>query len=136
MKRTIKILDVMYYYTQIQYNLLLKNVSPSIQPSIILGTFISFPISLLIDSAYIYFFCSLPSPWIFISVCFVVIIIMLGIYEVYNRKERVIKRKPIFFNNKKLTLIITITIELISLASLFLGGPVGKYLLKHCGWSG
>jgi|SRR5699024_1483198 len=127
-------LDVMFYYTQIQYNLLLKNISPSNQPAIILGAIIGFPLALLIDSIYIHLYCAPPPAWIFISVCFACIFLMLKIYEWNNRKEKVIKKKPMFFNSKKTSLFITITIELISLASLFLGGPIGKYLLEQCGW--
>lgn len=129
-------LDVMYYYVHGFYEKLLKKVSPPNQPAIILSSFIAFPVALFIDSIYILLFCSLPSPWIFISVCFGSIFLMLKIYEGNNRKEKVIKRKPRFFNNKKLTLIITITIELVSLSTLFLNGPIGKYLLKQCGWYG
>ena len=127
-------LDVMFYYTQLQYNLLLKNISPSNQPAIILGAIIGFPLALLIDSIYIHLYCSPPPAWIFISVCFACIFLMLKIYEWNNRKEIVIKKKPMFFNKKKISLFITVTIELISLASLFLVGPIGKYLLEQCGW--
>lgn len=127
-------LDVMFYYTQLQYNLLLKNISPSNQPAIILGAIIGFPLALLIDSIYIHLFCSPPPAWIFISVCFACIFLMLKVYEWNNRKEKVIKKKPTFFNKKKISLFIAITIELISLASLFLGGPIGKNLLEQCGW--
>ncbi len=128
-------LDVMFYYTQLQYNLLLKKVSPSNQPSIILGAIIGFPLALFARISYINLFCSPPPAWIFISVCFGCIFLMLKIYEWNNRKKEVIKKKPIFFENKKISLFITIFIELISLATLFLGGPIGKYLLEQCGWS-
>ncbi len=127
-------LDVMFYYTQLQYNLLLKNISPSNQPAIILGAIIGFPLALLIDSIYVQLYCSPPPAWIFISVCFGCIFLMLKIYEWNNRKEKVVKKKPMFFNSKKISLFITITIELISLTALFLGGPIGKYLLEQCGW--
>lgn len=130
----IAFLDVMFYYTQLQYNLLLKNISPSNQPAIILGAIIGFPLALLIDFIYISLYCSPPPPWILISVCFACIFLMLKIYEWNNRKEKVIKKTPMFFNNKKISLFITVTIELISLTSLFLGGPIGKYLLEECGW--
>ena len=129
-------LDGMYYYTHILYEALLRKVSPPNQPSIILGTIVGFPLAFIIDIFYITFFCTIPSPWIFISVCFCCIFLMLKIYEKNNRKEKVIKKKPMFFKSKKISLFITIIIDLISLATLFLGGPVGKYLLERCGWIG
>ena len=87
-------LDVMFYYTQLQYNLLLKNISPSNQPAIILGAIIGFPLALLIDSIYVQLYCSPPPAWIFISVCFGCIFLMLKIYEWNNRKEN-----QSFYNN-------------------------------------
>lgn len=126
-------LDVMYYYVHLLYETLLNKVSPPNQPAIILSSFIAFPLALLVDSIYIYLFCSLPSPWVFISVCFGCMFLMLKIYEWSKRKEKVIKKKPMFFNSKKATFFIMITIQLISLVTLFLGGPVGKYFLKLCG---
>lgn|SRR5690554_1402320 len=129
------ILDVIFYYTHLQYNLLLKNVAPSSQPSIILGAIIGFPLALLIDSIYIYLFCSPPTPWIFISLCLGCMFLMLKIYEWNDRKKKVLAIKPMFFNKKKLSIVITIFIEIISLSSLFLGGPIGKSLLEQCGWA-
>lgn len=129
-------LDVMYYYVHSFYEKLLKKVSPPNQPSIILSSFIAFPIALFIDFIYILLFCSPPPPWIFLSVCFGFIFLMLKIYEWNNRKVAVIKKKPMFFNSKKVTLFIMVAIQLISFATLLLGGPVGKYLLGQCGWVG
>ncbi|NCQ15962.1 MAG: hypothetical protein GW794_14025 [Flavobacteriales bacterium] len=127
-------LDVMFYYTQLQYNMLLKNVSPSNQPAIILSFFIAFPLALIIDITYIKLFCSPPPTWIFISVCFGCIFLMLKIYEWNERKKEVIRKKPMFFKNKKISIFISIFIEIISLATLFLGGPIGKFFLEQCGW--
>lgn len=128
------VLDVMYYYTQRLYNSLLKNISPSNQPAIILSSFIAFPLALLVDSIYIHIYCTPPPPWIFISVCFGFIILMLKIYEWDNRKDKILKKKPLFFESKKLTLFIYILINVLSLSALFMGGPIGKYLLEQCGW--
>jgi len=128
-------LDVMYYYVHLLYETLLKKVSPPNQPAIILSSFIAFPLALLLRIFYIELYCTPPPPWIFIFVCFGCIFLMLKIYEWNNRKEKVIKKKPMFFNSKKTTFFIMVTIQLISLATLFLGGPVGKYLLKQCGWA-
>ena len=127
-------LDVMFYYIQLQYNVLLKNISPSNQPSIILGALIGFPFALTTRILYIHLYCSPPPPWIFIFICFGCIFLMLKIYEWNNRKEKVIKSKPMFYNSKKISLFITVIIELISFATLFLGGPIGKHMLEQCGW--
>ena len=129
-------LDVLFYYTQLQYNLLLKRVSPSNQPSIILGAIIAFPIALALRVIYIELYCVPPPPWIFILVCFGCILLMLKIYEWNDRKKLVLSEKPLFYNQRKTSIFITIFIEIISLASLFLGGPIGKLLLEQCGWGG
>jgi|SRR5690554_1846483 len=134
-KSALFFLDVMFYYTQLKYNLFLKNISPSNQPAIITSSFIAFPLALIIDITYIELLCSPPPAWIFISVCFGCILLMLKIYEWDNRKKEVLKRPPIFFKSKKITLFVYVLINLTSLATLFLGGPIGKYLLKQCGWS-
>lgn len=128
-------LDVMFYYSQLQYNLLLKKVSPSNQPSIILGAIIGFPLVLLLRVFHIELYCLPPSPLIFILVCFGCIFLMLKLYEWNDRKKKVLREKPLFFGKKKLSIFLAIVIELISLASLFLGGPIGKYLLEKCGWT-
>jgi hypothetical protein len=39
-----------------------------------------------------------------------------------------------FFNKCKTSIGFTILIEIISLVFLFIGGPVGKFLLEKCGW--
>lgn len=127
-------LDTMFCYTQLQYDLFLKNISPSNQPSIILGVIIGFPLALIARVLYIYLYCSPPPPWISISICFGCILSMLKIYEWNNRKEKVIKKKPMFYNSKKISLFIAILIQLISFTALFLGGPIGKSMLERCGW--
>lgn len=129
-------LDVMYYSCHVFYSTLLVRVSPSIQPSIMLGALIGYPMAAFIDCLYIYIMCNVPSFWLFFLVGLSGIVLTLFIYEAKNRKNKIIKNKPRFFRNKKLNLLIKTTIVIIGLIIFFIGGFVGKYLLKQCGWYG
>jgi|SRR5690625_697168 len=129
-------LDVMYYYAYLQHKIFLKNISSSDQPLIILGALLSFPLILLIRVLYIKFFCLPPSAWVFIAICFGCIFLMFKIYKWNGREKDILIKKPFFFNHKKSSISISVLFEIISLTTLFLGGPIGKYLLEQCGWLG
>lgn len=125
-------LDVIYYYTQLFYKTILKEVSPSIQPSLILGGIIGVPLGFVVDTTYIYVFCQVPNPWLFISSCLGSMVLMYYIYEFKDRKKKVIEAKPRFFKSEKISLFVTILIDLIAILFLFLNGILGKYLLESC----
>lgn len=134
--KTMFILDVIYYNCYLFYKALLTQVSPSIQPSLILGAIIGYPLAVLFNNLYIYIFCEVPSAWLFFLSGLSIMVLMFGIFEIKNRKEKVIKKKPRFFNDKSLNAIIMIFIVVFAVAFFYLGGPLGKYLLEQCGWSG
>ncbi|SDX56391.1 hypothetical protein SAMN05216556_1483 [Aequorivita viscosa] len=125
-------LDVMYYGCHLFYKNLLTKVSPSIQPSIMLGALFGYPMAAIVDCLYIYIACEVPNFWLFFVVGLSGILLMFHLYEVKNRKKRIIKDRPRFFSNKRLNLFTIIFIVIIALSILFIGGPVGKYLLRLC----
>lgn len=129
-------LDVMYYYAYLQHKVFLKNISSSDQPLMILGLFLSFPLILLTRVIYIKLFCLPPPAWIFISFCFGCILLMFKIYKWNGRQKDILVKKPFFLDHKKISVFISILFEIISLATFFLGGPIGKNLLEQCGWFG
>lgn len=131
-EKSLLFLDVMYYYTHVQYEKLLKNLAPSNQASFILGIIIGFPSALIGRILYIQLFCLPSPPYVFWIICALCILFILNIYEWNNRKEVVIKEKPCFFNNAKITLFLAISIDIIAIISLFLGGFVGRTLLEKC----
>ena len=130
--KTIFFLDVMYYYSHLFYKKLLNQISPSIQPSIILGGIVGIPLGFLVDTVYIYLSCKAPNPWLFISSCLGCMIFMLYFYEYKDRKSKVIKNEPRFFKSKRINLFLTIFIDFVVILLLFLNGIVGKYLLNSC----
>lgn len=124
--------DVLYHYFYIQHKKYLSKISPHNQAAVMLGTITGFNLLYFIDAFYTLLFCSPSPPWIFISICFICIFLMLFIYEWKGRKNKVVKEKPLFFNNYRLTVAIAIVIDIIGLSKLFLGGPLGRYLLQLC----
>ncbi len=126
------LLDKLYYYSHLFFKTFLVRVSPSIQPSLILGATIGLPLAFIVDNAYIFLKCQASSPWWFISICLGSMFLSLIIYEVNNRKEIVIMNEPKFSQNRKMNLFIMILIDIFALTCFFLNAPVGKYLLKLC----
>lgn len=125
-------LDRMYYACYFFYITFLTRISPSIQPSIMLGAIIGYPLAVFVDCFYIYIMCEVPNFWLFFLTGLSGIVLMLFIYDVKNRKKKVIEDKPRFFYNKGLNLFVNFFIVIIALFIFFIGGPLGKYLLKTC----
>lgn len=132
MKNEIFLLDKLYYYSYLFFKTFLVRVSPSIQPSLILGAIIGLPLAFIVDNVYIILKCRASSPWWFISICLGSMFLSLIIYEVNNRKEIVITNEPKFSQSPKMNLFIMILIDIFALTCFFLNAPVGKYLLKFC----
>ena len=117
MKKILFFLDVLYYHCHLLYKSILNQVSPSIQPSLMLGALVGYPLAAFFDTLYIYSCCELPSVWLFFMIGLTTMFLIFSMYEVKNRKEKVIKKTPNFFKNKTLnlaTIVIIVTIAFFS----------------------
>lgn len=132
MKKILFFLDVLYYHCHLLYKSLLNQVSPSIQPSLMLGALVGYPLAAFFDNLYIYTFCEVPSAWFFFMCGLSIMFLIFSIYEVKDRKKKVIKNTPNFFRSKTLNLATIVIIVTIAIFFFYMGGPLGKNLLEQC----
>ena len=126
------LLKVLYY----NYYLVYKKVIRDPEPYVATVLALSFSQSLLFngigDIIALKISCYQIPVWAQFSLVILLIVINhFLIYPIGQAKE-IIKLKPIFFNNKKLSIIITILFFLITTSWLFWGPIYGKYLLTQC----
>lgn len=129
-----KVLDVFYYY----YYLFYTKVLPDDEPHATVVFTLSFSEALLINYSInvigSHFFCKyLLGKWEMISI----IVILNGfnylLYLKTGRGKKIVKSKPIFFNNHYLSLIVTLLFFLITSSFLFWVADYAQYVISHCG---
>lgn len=123
----------MFYY---HYYLFYTKVIPDNQPNATVIFVLSFVEALLINAIVDYvmlkYFCVGMSKWPMISVIVVMLVANYFYYYRSGRFRTIIEEKPMFFDNRKLSTIITFGVSLLIISWMFWGAVLGKHLLENC----
>jgi hypothetical protein len=127
-------MDVIYYYYYLFYCKIVKDDDPHLLTTLALSASEGFALAVSLNIVLIRFFCyQMTKLMMFLPIC----LFLLFNYFYFNksgRAKKLVKEKPMFFLNHKLSIIITLLFFMITFSFLFWGGIYTKSLLEfHCG---
>ncbi len=90
-----------------------------------------FIITGIIELVSILTFCQSIGKWPMIAVHVILLVVNFTTYN-SGKLETIVKDEPLFFRNRKISVVITMIFFLTSIAWLFFGAVLGKHLLENC----
>lgn len=126
-------MDVIYYYYYLFYKKILKDDEPHLLTTMALSASEGFTINVILEIFFTYFFCLSIGKWIMLLNITLFNLINYLYFHKSNRANRIVKEKPMFFNNHKLTIFIVVLFFIITLSFIFWGAPLSLHLMEtHC----
>ena len=127
-----KIFDILYWHYYKFYTRVLPDEQPNATTIFVFSFVISVLVNGIIDYFAIKYFCIDIGKWVMIGVyC----LITYGSYKFFfssRRYLKIIKERPVLFDNKKLSSIAVYVLTFLILSWLFFGAVIGKTLLESC----
>ena len=125
-------MDILYYHYFLFYQKVLKEDDPHMEARFTLAASWGLLISPLTDLFCVRFFCYHLSKWQFLLICSTFLLYNYFVYNKNGRSIKVEKEKPMAFNSRKLSIVITILFFVTSCSSLLFGAMIVKKLLENC----
>lgn len=126
-------MDVIYYYCYLFYTKIIKDNEPYATTVWALGFSEGFFASIILNIVSIHFWCFSLDKWKMIGIG---IMFLLGNYFYFNKSgkaKKIVKIKPMFCNNHRISIILTIIFFAVLISSMFWGPIYTRYLLdEHC----
>lgn len=127
-------MDVIYYYYYLFYIKVLKDDEPHLLTTMALSASEGFVLSVTLSILLIKFFCyEMTNLLMFLPIC---LFLLFNYYFFHKsgRARKIVKEKPMFFSNHKLTTVMVLLFFIVTLSFLFWGAFYTKYLLEtYCG---
>jgi hypothetical protein len=124
-------MKALYYY----YYLFYKKIwdpDPRLAATLGLTALIGFFLIAVLDIALAYFFCFDFDKYYMIAI-FVIIFLTNTFYLFTSKKvTAILKAKPMFFNNHRLTIVIVLIFSMFVISTLFWAGDYTNHILSHC----
>lgn len=129
-----KVFDVLYYYFYLFYDRVLPGGRFDIHFNVCSAISICFAFipAFLLKVIILKITCKQMNLILWV-VPFAISYYFFNKYYNTKRVKKILKNKPKFFNNHKLTIYIAVFFFLFTLSFMFALGPVGKKILANCG---
>ena len=124
-------MKVFYYYYYLFYKRIL-DPDPRLAAILGLTALIGFFLIAVLNVGFAYFFCFNFSKAYMIAVFAIVFLINTFYFFTSTRVKAIVKAKPMFFNNHRLTMSIVLILSLIVISTLFWTGDYTNQILKRC----
>jgi len=123
-------MDVIYYYYYLFYTRIIKDNEPHMLTILAISATEGFALNMLIQVALILYQCKQISSLLWIS-----IIVLINIFNYYyyyksGRSIRIIKKRPMFFSNNRISILLTVLFFIVLGTSIIWGSILTKYLLE------
>lgn len=126
-------LKVLYYYYYLFYSKVLIQPESHFVTILVLSAMESFLINYLIDFLSVHLFCAIPSEiWYKLLVVGTLLIINFIYYEQNGKGKVIVKEKPKFFNDHRLSIVIVLVITLFIISLLFWAADYKMAVLNKC----
>jgi len=127
-----KIFDPIFYHFWQMYANVLNDSNPRFESKWAIGICFGFIFSNLINILHVYIQHSYPESlaWFYIPII-IPVLLSVQYYRSDNENRKLISKKPLFFNNFKVSITIFITFLLFAFSSLILGPIISKKLLDN-----
>lgn len=126
-------MKVFYYYYFLFYSKVLKDNEPHMLTTFALSASEGFFINVILDIFLIKFFCISMDKWTMLGILAGLILANYYYFHRAGKGKEIIKTKPKFFSNHRVSIVITVLFFVITASSLFWGPVYTKHLLEYCG---
>jgi len=124
-------MNVLYYYYYLFYSKILRDNEPHLLTTLALSFSISLPFNVISDILLKRYYCITIGKWPMLGA----LLFILGINYLYfhrtGKAKEIVKTKPMFYSNHRLSILITILFFIITISFLFWGPIYAKYILEH-----
>jgi hypothetical protein len=111
----------------------LKETEPHLTTTLALSASIGLAINVPLEISLTYFYCYDLSAKVMFSIVVGIILLTYLVIHRTGKNVEIIKEKPSFFGNKKLSKVITIVFFIVTTSLLFVGPIISKEILdSHC----
>lgn len=124
-------IKVFYYYYYLFYSKILKDDEPHLLTILALTASESFIVNGILDIILSRFFCMSLNKWPMLGVLVLLLTINLFYYHRKGKSKEIIKNKPMFSSNHKLSIIMTLLFFTISLSFIFFGPVYAKKIMEE-----
>ena len=122
----------MYYYYHLFYVRVFAADSPHFEAYFALSASLGFLANGILDMILLKYFCYNIGKWPMLAIFGAILVVNYWYYAVLGNGRKVVKNKPNFFGNNKISIAIVIIFFLTTTSWLFWGPVYGKYLLGKC----
>lgn len=125
-------MKTIYYYFYLFYSSALKEFEPHFNARFSISLSQALMVNGILNIIAANLFCKSLNKWEMIGIF--VLIFIINSYLIYNSEstKKIIKEKPRFFNNQKLSIILTITFFVLTMSYLFWGSIYIRNILEQC----
>ena len=121
-------MDVIYYYCYLFYVKIIKDVKPHTYTICAISAVEGYALNMFIEVILTFYQCIHMNTFIMMS-----ILIMIGIFNYLyfkksGRDKKIVKKKPMFFSNHKLSIVLSALFFIILFSTFLLGAFYSKYL--------
>ena len=125
--------DVFYYYYYLFYSKVLRDSEPHLLTVMVLSLSEGLIVYYTADVLGVHLFCEFVfGKWYHIGVVVIIIGINYMVYHKTNRAKKLIEMKPMFFQNRRLSIVLTLLFFLISLSLAFWVADYNLSVLEEC----
>ncbi|ELR68001.1 hypothetical protein C900_01281 [Fulvivirga imtechensis AK7] len=125
-------MSVLYNYYYLFYSKILKDNEPHMYTIMALSASEAFVLIGIVEILMINFYCYSIGKWVMLGIVAFCIGANYFIFHKTGKAKEIIRNNPKFFNNHKLSIVLTIAFFLITLSFIFWGPIYTKYLLNQC----
>lgn len=126
-------LKVFYYYYYLYYSRVLVQPEPHFVTVLVLSAMEGFLINNLIDLLRVHLFCTIPPEiWYKLLIVGALLVINFIYYERNGKGVVIVKEKPKFFNNHRLSIAIVLVISVFIISLLFWSADYKMAVLANC----
>lgn len=125
--------EVYYYYYYLFYSKILRDSEPHLVTTMVLSFSEGLFVNYAMDVIGVHMYCTfLLGMWHHLAVVLIIIGINYLVYHRTGRAEKLVKMKPMFFQNHHLSMGLTLLFFLITTSFLFWVGDYNLSVLQEC----
>lgn len=125
-------MDIVYYHSYLFYKNVLREEDPNAITILAIGAIQSFAFDCILDGFLIKYYCYPLSMWQMLITGLFILLLNYFYFYYSGRYKRILTRKPKIFNNKFVSILLTISFYSLGLFSLIYGSELSHDLYLGC----
>ena len=125
-------MKVLFYYYYLFYNKLFPEADPQLTAILVLSFSESTLIIISLNFVFGYLFCSVLTKYYMTGITLIIVLVNSLFYLTPKNIKDIIKAKPNFYGNHRLTVALVGFFFILTISSLFWMSSLSDFILKNC----